>query len=91
MNRTSSAGMHRAGIYLDYSATTPIAPEVTAAMQPYFSDTFGNAASLHEYGRNAAAALDEAHRVVGCAIGARASEIVFTGCGTESDNLALRG
>ena len=83
--------MHRAGIYLDYSATTPIAPEVTAAMQPYFSDTFGNAASLHEYGRNAAAALDEAHRVVGCAIGARANEIVFTGCGTESDNLALRG
>jgi cysteine desulfurase len=60
-------------------------------MQPYLSEVYGNAASLHEYGRNAAAALDEAHRVVGCAIGARASEIVFTGCGTESDNLALRG
>jgi cysteine desulfurase len=91
MNRLSSADTHRQAIYLDYSATTPVAPEVVAAMQPYLSDAFGNAASLHEYGRNAAAALDEAHRVVGCAIGARASEIVFTGCGTESDNLALRG
>ena len=81
----------RESIYLDYSATTPVAPEVTAAMLPYLSETFGNASSLHEYGRNAAAALDEAHSVVGCAIGARASEIVFTGCGTEADNLALRG
>lgn len=81
----------RKTIYLDYSATTPVAPEVTEAMLPYLSDTFGNASSLHEFGRNAAAALDEAHTVVGCAIGARASEIVFTGCGTEADNLALRG
>ncbi len=81
----------RPHIYLDYSATTPIAPPVVEAMQPFFSETFGNAASAHEYGRNAAAALDEAHTVVGCAIGARSSEIVFTGCGTESDNLALRG
>ena len=78
-------------VYLDYSATTPVAPDVAQAMQPYFADAFGNAASLHDFGREAAAALDEAHRVVGCAIGARASEIVFTGCGTESDNLALRG
>jgi cysteine desulfurase len=78
-------------IYLDYSATTPVAPEVIDAMLPYLGAQYGNAASLHEYGRQAAAALDEAHRVVGCAIGARASEIVFTGCGTEADNLALRG
>ncbi|HEY3288898.1 MAG TPA: cysteine desulfurase family protein, partial [Anaerolineae bacterium] len=82
---------HRNGIYLDYSATTPVAPEVVAAMLPYFSDNFGNASSVHSYGRDAAAALDEAHSVVACAIGARASEIAFTGCGTESDNLALRG
>lgn len=81
----------RNGIYLDYSATTPIAPEVVAAMLPYFSDTFGNASSVHSFGRDAAAALDEAHSVAACAIGARASEIAFTGCGTESDNLALRG
>ena len=81
----------RNGIYLDYSATTPVAPEVFEAMQPYFTATFGNASSTHGFGRDAAAALDEAHTVVGCAIGARASEITFTGCGTESDNLALRG
>ena len=81
----------REGIYLDYSATTPVAPAVLSAMQPYFNQTFGNAASLHAFGRDAAAALDEAHNVVGRAIGARANEIVFTGCGTESDNLALRG
>jgi cysteine desulfurase len=91
MNTTSGTGTHRPAIYLDYSATTPVAPEVVAAMQPYLSETFGNAASLHEFGRNAAAALDEARSVVSCAVGARASEIVFTGCGTESDNLALRG
>ena len=81
----------RNGIYLDYSATTPVAPEVAEAMQPYFTAMFGNASSTHGFGRDAAAALDEAHTVVGCAIGARASEITFTGCGTESDNLALRG
>lgn len=83
--------MNRGQVYLDYSATTPVAGEVAAAMQPYLTETFGNASSLHSYGRDAAAALDEAHLVVGCAIGARASEIVFTGCGTEADNLALRG
>ncbi|MCS7055167.1 MAG: IscS subfamily cysteine desulfurase [Thermoflexales bacterium] len=81
----------RAAIYLDYSATTPVAHEVEAAMRPYWSSAFGNASSLHSFGRDAAAALDEAHAVVGCAIGARAGEIVFTGCGTEADNLALRG
>jgi cysteine desulfurase len=76
---------------LDYSATTPVAPEVEAAMQPFWREVFGNAASLHYFGREAAAALDEAHASVGCAIGARAGEIVFTGCGSEADNLALRG
>ncbi len=81
----------RRRVYLDYSATTPVAPEVAQAMAPFLSEMYGNAASLHSYGREAAAALDEAHQVLGCAIGARASEIVFTGCGTEADNLALRG
>ncbi len=83
--------MDQGQVYLDYSATTPVAGEVAAALQPYLTEKFGNAASLHSFGRDAAAALDEAHLVVGCAIGARASEIVFTGCGTEADNLALRG
>lgn len=78
-------------VYLDNSATTPLIPEALAAMQPYLSDLYGNASSLHSFGRDAAAALDEAHTTVGCALGARASEIVFTGCGTESDNLAIRG
>jgi cysteine desulfurase len=80
-----------APIYLDYSATTPVAPEVAAAMQPYLSDVFGNASSLHTFGRDAAAALDDAHQQVACMLGARASEIIFTASGTESDNLAIRG
>ena len=83
--------MNSRPIYLDYSATTPVADEVARAMQPFFGHTFGNASSMHSFGRDAATALDQAHTVVGCAIGARASEIVFTGCGTEADNLALRG
>ena len=83
--------MNLGPIYLDYSATTPVADEAVAAMQPFFSREFGNASSLHSFGRDAAAALDAAHTVVGCALGARDSEIVFTGCGTEADNLALRG
>jgi cysteine desulfurase len=78
-------------IYMDNAATTALAPAALAAMQPHLAEVYGNASSLHSFGRDAAAALDEAHRVVGCAIGARASEIVFTGCGTESDNLAIRG
>jgi cysteine desulfurase len=78
-------------VYLDHAATTPVAPEVEAAMRPYWREVFGNAASLHHFGREAAAALDEAHAVLGCAIGARAGEVIFTGCGSEADNLALRG
>src|SRR6185295_9809617 len=60
-------------------------------MQPYWAGEFGNASSLHSFGRDAAGALAEARRVVACGIGARASEVSFTGCGTESDNLAIRG
>ncbi len=78
-------------IYLDHAATTPVASVVIEAMRPYFDQTYGNSSSLHTFGRDAAAALDEAHMQVGCAIGARAGEIVFTGSGTESDNLAIRG
>jgi cysteine desulfurase len=60
-------------------------------MQPALTEDYGNASSLHSFGRDAAAALDEAHTVVGCALNARASEIIFTAGGTESDNLAIRG
>lgn len=78
-------------VYLDHSATTPVCAEALAAMQPYFSEHFGNSSSLHSFGRDAAAALDAARATVACELGARPNEIVFTACGTESDNLALRG
>ncbi len=78
-------------MYLDYAATTPIAEKVLAAMLPYLSERFGNASSLHTFGRRAAAALDEARTTLACALGARSGEIVFTASGTEANNLALRG
>ena len=77
--------------YMDYAATTPVDERVLAKMLPYFSETFGNPSSVHFYGQQAEAALEEARQVVAGLLGARAEEIVFTGCGTESDNLALRG
>ncbi|MFN3704611.1 MAG: cysteine desulfurase family protein [Thermoflexales bacterium] len=83
--------MKRAPVYLDHAATTPVAPEVVAAMQPFLSEVFGNASSLHAHGREAAAALDEARTTLACVLGARPGEIIFCSCGTESDNLALRG
>lgn len=78
-------------IYMDYSATTPVRAEVLEAMQPYFAEFYGNPSSIHGVGRKAGAALAEARRTIAELIGARPREIVFTGCGTESDNAALRG
>lgn len=78
-------------IYLDNSATTPIAPEVLEAMLPYLSDKFGNASSIHFFGQEARAAVDRARHQVAALINARPAEIVFTSGGTEADNLALRG
>ncbi|MCS6772649.1 MAG: cysteine desulfurase family protein [Anaerolineae bacterium] len=83
--------MDRARVYLDHAATTPLAAEALGAMQRCLSDCFGNASSLHTFGRQAVAALDEARMTVACAIGARSAELVFTASGTESNNLALRG
>ena len=78
-------------IYLDHAATTPVRPEVVEAMAPYYGPRFGNPSSLHRWGREARAALDEAReRLAGC-IGARADEICFTSGGTEADNLAILG
>ena len=78
-------------IYLDYNATTPIAPEVFDAMQPWLRGEFGNPSSTHAYGRRAARAMAAARVQVAELIGAQAQEIVFTGCATEANNLALLG
>jgi cysteine desulfurase len=78
-------------IYLDHSATTPVDPRVVKAMRPYWRATFGNSESSHAFGREAANALERARQTVAAVLGCRLSEIVFTGSGTESDNLALRG
>ncbi|NLH20908.1 MAG: cysteine desulfurase NifS [Methanothrix sp.] len=78
-------------IYMDHSATTPVAAEVLEAMLPYFSQRFGNASSLHGFGREAKEALEESRQRVARLLNAHPGEIVFTSGGTESDNLALRG
>ncbi|MFZ5920468.1 MAG: cysteine desulfurase family protein [Chloroflexota bacterium] len=78
-------------VYLDYAATTPVDPRVREAMSPYFSDDFGNPSSVHRYGQRAEAAVDEARESVARTLNCRADEVVFTSCGSESDNLALRG
>jgi cysteine desulfurase len=78
-------------IYLDNAATTPLRPEVFEAMRPYWSGEFGNPSSPHRWGRAARAALEEARERVAVTLGARRGEVVFTGCGTESDNLAVLG
>jgi cysteine desulfurase len=77
--------------YLDHAATTPVRPEVREAMLPFLGATFGNPSSSHRWGREARAALESARGRVAAVLGARRREIVFTGCGTDSDNLALLG
>src|SRR5690348_9182854 len=81
--------MHR--VYFDNSATTPVLPEVFEAMQPYFSDHFGNASSLHHHGQETRAAVERARESVAALLKCRASEVVFTSGGTEADNLAILG
>lgn len=78
-------------IYLDYNATTPVAPEVLAHMLPFLREEYGNPSSGHAYGRRAHGAIERARAQVAGLIGASAEEIVFTGSGTEATNLALRG
>ncbi|MHB1429960.1 MAG: cysteine desulfurase family protein [Rhodocyclaceae bacterium] len=78
-------------IYLDYNATTPIAPEVAAAIRPWLETGFGNPSSSHAYGQHAQAAVGKARAEVANLIGAQAVEIVFTGNATEANNLALLG
>ena len=78
-------------VYLDYNATTPVAPEVAEAMLLYLAEHFGNPSSSHPYGRKAAQAVREARESVALLLGAAADEIVFTGSATEANNLALLG
>jgi len=84
-----NAAMRR--VYLDYNATTPVAPEVLEAMLPFFAGNYGNASSIHAFGQKCRAAVEGARDSVAKLLGARASEIVFTSGGTEADNLAIFG
>jgi cysteine desulfurase len=77
--------------YLDYAATTPMRPEAVAAMLPFLSDTFGNPSGSHAVARAAKTALEEAREEVAAALGAEPGEVVFTGGGTEADNLGVKG
>ncbi|MBR2070210.1 MAG: cysteine desulfurase NifS [Clostridia bacterium] len=78
-------------VYLDHAATTYVLPEVLKEMEPYFTDVFGNASSLHSFGQEGAVAVAEAREKVAKVLGANSNEIYFTSCGTESNNWALRG
>ena len=78
-------------VYFDNNATTPVLPDVLAAMQPYFGENFGNASSIHHHGQETRAAVERARESVARLLGCRASEIVFTSGGTEGDNLSIFG
>ncbi|MGA9533002.1 MAG: cysteine desulfurase family protein [Anaerolineales bacterium] len=78
-------------VYLDYAATTPLDSRVLEAMTPYFSQVFGNPSSVHRYGQRAEAAVEASRRRMASVLNCAPSELIFTGCGSESDNLALRG
>jgi cysteine desulfurase len=78
-------------IYLDHSATTAVRPEVLEAMWPFFSQLYGNPSSVHSYGAGPREALERAHAGVASVLGCRPGEIIFTGGGTEADNLAVLG
>ena len=78
-------------IYMDYSATTPVDDQVVDAMMPYWKESWGNPSSAHRFGQAAKLGLETARRNIANLLGAKPSEIIFTGSGSEADNLALRG
>ncbi len=78
-------------IYLDFSATTPLLPEVFEAMKPYFFDKYGNASSIHYFGQEARRAIDKSREILANILGASPEEIYFVSGGTEASNLAIRG
>ncbi|HEU4841930.1 MAG TPA: aminotransferase class V-fold PLP-dependent enzyme, partial [Ilumatobacteraceae bacterium] len=78
-------------VYLDHAATTPMRPSAVEAMLPFLSEQFANPSGSHRASREARRAVDEARDRVAAAIGCRPGEVVFTGCGTESDNAAITG
>src|SRR2546427_12017692 len=78
-------------VYFDNNASTPVLSEVFDAMRPYFGEHFGNASSIHHHGQDTRAAVENARESMATLLGCRASEVVFTSGGTESDNLAVAG
>jgi cysteine desulfurase len=78
-------------IYLDYNATTPVSPQVVAEMRPYLEEFHGNPSSIHSAGRRTRAAIDDSRDRMARILGAKSHEVIFTGGGTESDNLAILG
>jgi cysteine desulfurase len=78
-------------IYLDYAATTPVDRRVLEAMLPYFSEYYGNPSSIHTFGQQAEAAMESARETVAQVLNCLPKEVIFTSCGSESDNLAIRG
>jgi cysteine desulfurase len=90
MGKTMSQEPTRS-VYLDHAATTAVDPRVVEAMLPYWTERYGNASSIYKLGRVAHQALDNARSTVADILGCRPNEIIFTSCGSESDNLALRG
>lgn len=77
--------------FLDYASTTPVDPRVMEEMEPYFSQVYGNSSSIHKLGQQAEAALESSRLRVAKILGSKPDEVIFTSCGSESDNLALRG
>jgi cysteine desulfurase len=88
---TTHPALRSGPIYLDYNATTPVDPQVAAAAQPYLATQFGNPSSAHQYAMTPAQAMRTAREQVAALIGSTAETIVFTGSGSEANNLALRG
>lgn len=76
-------------IYLDHNATTPVLPEVFAAMRPYFTEQWGNPSSTYKFGAKLKAVIESARAQVAELVGAQSRDVIFTSCATESNNAAI--